>query len=821
MRKHNPLLAKKEDDQDEERDPLMNRIEDKYFVHRKHLDTLTAALAESLTLGDIDTNVRFNLNRTIYLDNQDLDLFRNCIHNVTPRVKIRIRQYAPNAGEWESVAYMEFKIKQQDGNVEKVRIRIFGEWVEGIAKESKLIPFSDQLVNLNRDIDQDQLKARVEQVNACLVRYGLREQLTVQYRRRAYSGKNLRVTVDDEIMYQNGKPIEQGLVDSMRASKDWNDFIPDYEEFRRRDYLVLEVKHTKETPNWLLKLLRSVGAREVKFSKYCAAVVTFVQNGQQQAAAIQATEGKLHEVIRGEAEPTEFLPDDLVMLDCEMTCVQPKRDDLLQVAMLKLKRNGYQYEVVGEPLVLYLKTDRKPETGFHKKYLAHIFELCNKSTTTPEMAKQRIESWLGDLRGRVTPTGDCVPTDVAFLLEKGLITAPDIVDDKPVPGTFHYEFADMNLPKAIARHKLRRKETDEEIGADKENIHDALVDCQNQLLELNFYLKACLDNPAIRRAKLESGLNVPFHTALMDLYDCCSEKDYNFHRTQDKIPKDAIYAEHPYQTDFPDGRETLPHVTVLYGLKNEEDFFPIRKYFAEQDPFKFRIGPIKAFRNADKPYDVLVAAIESEDLKRHHWHIRDNHDTNNSFPDYKPHMTLAYINKGTCKELEGQHDWQGCEYTCPVIKFSHTDDFKIDMPLRKPQRAQQPYVGWGSAEDGTGIYDTKPETNEQVIERIEAAHRDRDKLPHIKLKPKKTTGAESTLPPELAPAVNPVPLPNGLDPKEIQRRYRTIIMRADSFQDFQEVLNRIMVENELLEEFRPALAGALNSLRVREGYQAL
>lgn len=565
------------------------------------------------------------------------------------------------------------------------------------------------------------------------------------------------------------------------------------------------------------------------------------------------------EVIQPAPEPisdeAEFLPDDLVMLDCEMTCVQPKRDELLQVAMLKLKRQGIQYEAVGEPLVLYLHTKTQPTTNFHKKFLSHIFEKCNESELAPEQAKAKIHAWLGDLRGKVMPCGDCVPTDVAFLLEKGLIDAPDIVDDQPVPGTFHYEFWEMNPLKAVSRHKTQRKESLADL--DEENIHDALVDDLNQLVEMNHYLQNLLGLPARPTAQVRSGLNVEHHTALMDLYDCCSEKDYNFHWAKEKIPKEAIFAKHPYQTEFKNGLEQHPHVTVLFGIENEADYFPIRKYFSEQEPFKFRMGPIKAFRNEDKPYDVLVCAIESPDLERHHWHIRDNHPTNCSFPDYKPHLTLGYINKNTCRDLEGPHDWQGTEYVCPTVKFSHIDDFKIDMPLKK-KIGMQKYVGWGAVGKmeaelpkdsdlarqvregkhtghsmgcdvsahgwgdearGTGIYSTKPLSNEEVIAREQKALRDKDKLPHIRLKVQ--AEGETTLPRNLAPAHAPGLLPAHLDAKLIQTRYHAPILRADTFQDFQELLNRVMVENAVLEEFRQGLAGVLNEVRVRAGYPAL
>ena len=80
-----------------------------------------------------------------------------------------------------------------------------------------------------------------------------------------------------------------------------------------------------------------------------------------------------------------------------------------------------------------------------------------------------------------------------FLKEKGCIDESDIGDSGPIPGTFHYEYFDMNAPKALSRFKEGKKEDKKSMsGFDEENIHDALVDCRNQTLELNYVLRNLL-----------------------------------------------------------------------------------------------------------------------------------------------------------------------------------------------------------------------------------------------------------------------------------------------------------------------------------------
>jgi oligoribonuclease (3'-5' exoribonuclease) len=181
------------------------------------------------------------------------------------------------------------------------------------------------------------------------------------------------------------------------------------------------------------------------------------------------------------------LPKTLVMIDCEMTGVNPDVHDLLQVAALKLKLSDGQYVEDGEPFDFYLHSDETPENEFHKKYLSEIYKKCNESNKNPEDLKSEIHKWLGDLKGKVMPVGDCVPTDINFLYTSKGGDRPDIGDDGPIEGTFHYEYFEMNPLKLLVEEITGAKLKVE--GLDEENIHDALVDCKNQLIELNHCLK--------------------------------------------------------------------------------------------------------------------------------------------------------------------------------------------------------------------------------------------------------------------------------------------------------------------------------------------
>jgi oligoribonuclease (3'-5' exoribonuclease) len=181
------------------------------------------------------------------------------------------------------------------------------------------------------------------------------------------------------------------------------------------------------------------------------------------------------------------------MLDCEMSGLRPETDDLLQIAMLDLRLNntGFQYVEVNY-LNVYPYSAKKPVSSFDAEFLSEIYEEANRSEETADSLRMGIRTFVGQTEiGKVQPCGDCVPTDVSFLKAKGLIDSGYYtVDNVAVPGTFSYEFFEMNSIKTMARHRTGYK-FDKQLPLAK-GVHDALVDCRNQLIELNAIIKVLL-----------------------------------------------------------------------------------------------------------------------------------------------------------------------------------------------------------------------------------------------------------------------------------------------------------------------------------------
>lgn len=277
------------DQKDEDAHALLNRKEDKYFLPRKFLERIVSELSTRLALGDIDTDTRYCHNKTIYMDDKDLTSFRDTVSKKVPRTKVRIRQYSPNNNGWEEVAYVEFKVKEDDGLTKKIRVRIPASFIDEISEGGKIV-FDEFLVNLNRDLDRRVLENRVQAINHAIIRGGLHKQLETQYERRAYSGKNIRITIDDNLNFLDSRSIDPTVKDLIHTQKEWLSFLKPYITAAWDNPLILEVKTDAGTPAWLTRLLKEVNAEKQSFSKYSAAMITHLKTSEKDGKILTLSE---------------------------------------------------------------------------------------------------------------------------------------------------------------------------------------------------------------------------------------------------------------------------------------------------------------------------------------------------------------------------------------------------------------------------------------------------------------------------------------------------------------------------------------------------
>ena len=170
-------------------------------------------------------------------------------------------------------------------------------------------------------------------------------------------------------------------------------------------------------------------------------------------------------------------------------------------------------------------------------------------------------------------------------------------------------------------------------------------------------------------------------------YDCVllkfSKNAHNnlefFKELQIKIPRENLYID-PRFTNT--GLEKDPHITVLYGIIDREGYR--KTYNAAQRilkrPINATVGMVSIFERPD--YDVLKVEIHSNDLRKFNEFLYKNVKNEWDFPDYSPHITLAYIKKGTCKNLVGRHRFYKQKILFDRIDYSCRQGFSLTIDLK-------------------------------------------------------------------------------------------------------------------------------------------
>ena len=163
------------------------------------------------------------------------------------------------------------------------------------------------------------------------------------------------------------------------------------------------------------------------------------------------------------------------------------------------------------------------------------------------------------------------------------------------------------------------------------------------------------------------------------------------------IPNECVYEE--VGENY--GKEANPHVTVMYGLSPIEETRV--KELLTKVPKKIvaELGKISKFSNADAPYDVLKIEVKSPHLNKIHEMIRKNFDNNYKWPQYNPHVTLAYVKKGTCNEYVGNKTFEGMKVMFETFMYSNgIRELNHAVPMKEYYVGQSGGYGGGAMAGG-------------------------------------------------------------------------------------------------------------------------
>jgi len=109
---------------------------------------------------------------------------------------------------------------------------------------------------------------------------------------------------------------------------------------------------------------------------------------------------------------------------------------------------------------------------------------------------------------------------------------------------------------------------------------------------------------------------------------------------------------------IPFGLQKNPHLTLLYPVdkrvKYEKVKYSLDKIVIKDKPISLTINSIEIFES--KKYDILVFRVDdNEYLTEIHDYLMDTIPNHNTHKDFKLHITIGYIKKGTgdkyCQEF--------------------------------------------------------------------------------------------------------------------------------------------------------------------------
>lgn len=119
-----------------------------------------------------------------------------------------------------------------------------------------------------------------------------------------------------------------------------------------------------------------------------------------------------------------------------------------------------------------------------------------------------------------------------------------------------------------------------------------------------------------------------------------------------------------------DGRENETHVTILYGVHDASPSkaFSMLEGFGR---FEIQLGKVTKFDAPD--CDVLKIDVISDKLHYLRGILEAGIENTQTHSGYKPHVTLAYVKKGSCDHFVGSNVFEYRTILVDAVDFSSKD----------------------------------------------------------------------------------------------------------------------------------------------------
>lgn len=128
------------------------------------------------------------------------------------------------------------------------------------------------------------------------------------------------------------------------------------------------------------------------------------------------------------------------------------------------------------------------------------------------------------------------------------------------------------------------------------------------------------------------------------------------------------------------GIEDEPHITCQYGFHGDVTPEEITEFINKtNNPISVNLNTVTRFENDE--YDVIKVDVDSDDLHKLSDEIREHFRgrLEITFPEYHPHMTLAYVKKGSMPHVDGYDMFKGKNFVFDEFVYSDAEENKYDI----------------------------------------------------------------------------------------------------------------------------------------------
>lgn len=135
----------------------------------------------------------------------------------------------------------------------------------------------------------------------------------------------------------------------------------------------------------------------------------------------------------------------------------------------------------------------------------------------------------------------------------------------------------------------------------------------------------------------------------LDSYGCIMlSLDVDLSAVQGVIDAEDIYVDDEATTSHYTGLVDYPHVTLLYGVLDGVSAEDVQAALQDVEFGAVKLSPVACFEPEE--YDVLIFEAESPALQLAHDKLCEVLPYYSTYPDYKPHCTIAYLKKGVAQK---------------------------------------------------------------------------------------------------------------------------------------------------------------------------